>query len=317
MVPTTERASELVDLANEASKACERLLGQTPLSVERPGGPTRRSIRVELKDRHVIATHRRHAERAQLEARVLQALKTQGAPVPQVLAFDGEWLIQEYLGQHRLSQKLAVANETESEALLENALTGLASAQQAGNASQLNKRTITIGHREEWLLRLATIPEHISDQIKFRPPALQTDKLVAQLYPKQPAFIKWDARPANAIVRSDASVAWFDWEHCGCRNPIDDMVWLLCDEYNPDWPDVEARLIKKLLPLFVNGSSQDENNNYLMTHGALHSCVRLSLILTEKAGGPWWNVQQCIDQDKVGVTRDLSIQLCRRAVSIR
>lgn len=280
--------------------------------VESPGGTSRRSIRAFSDDRSVIVTHRKHHERARLEAEVLRTLGTQGAPVPRVLAFDGAWLIQEDLGETRLSQTLARANETEGEALLADALAGLATAQQAGRNARLRFQVRTIGDRADWLHTLATIPAHLSGQLQLPAPALQTDQLIAYLRPPEPAFIKWDARPANAIVRSDASVAWFDWEHCGCRHSLDDVAWLLCDEYTPDWPNTEARLISRFLPSFLDGSSPDAANDYLMTFGALHSCVRLSLILTEKAGGPWWDRQRCLEQDSVGATREMALRLCRR-----
>lgn len=302
----------MTELSEQAARACERLLGSTVLRVERPGGRLRRSVRVVFKDRSVIVTQRRHHERARLEAEVLRALRAQGAPVPQLLAFDGVWLIQEDLGSNRLSQALAVMREADGEALLVNAMAGLAAAQQAGRTAQLERQVVTIGTRADWLRKLATTPARLGEQLQMPVPALQTDRIVEQLRPQRPAFIKWDARPANAVVQTDASVAWFDWEHCGCRNPLDDMVWLLCDEYTPDWPEAKARLIAHFLPSFLNGSSLDEAYDYLMTFGALHSCMRLSLILTEKAQGPWWDPQRCLDQDNVGVTHNMALRLCRR-----
>jgi hypothetical protein len=59
------------------------------------------------------------------------------------------------------------------------------------------------------------------------------------------------------------------------------VVWLLCDEYTPDLPKTEERLIGHILPWFLNGSAQDVAHDYLMTFGALHGAMRLSLILTE------------------------------------
>ena len=49
-----------------------------------------------------------------------------------------------------------------------------------------------------------------------------------------------------------------------------------------------------------------------MTFGALHGCMRLSLILNERANGPWWNPQRCLDQDRVGVTLEMAQRVCRR-----
>jgi hypothetical protein len=307
------KARQLHGQPESAARACERLLGTTALRVESPGGRMRRSIRVFLKDRSVIVTQRRHPARAQLEAEVLRALGAQGAPVPQLLSFDGAWLIQEDLGPNRLSQTLAAMREAEGEALLVKALAGLAAAQRAGQASGLDRQVVTIGTGADWLLKLASTHERIGGQLKLPTPVLQTDRLPERLSPQRPTFIKWDARPANAVVRSDASVAWFDWEHCGCRDPLDDLVWLLCDEYTPDWPEAEARLIARFLPSFSNGSAPGVAHDYLMTFGTLHSCIRLSLILTEKAGGPWWNTQRCLDHDSVGVTLEMALRVCRRA----
>jgi hypothetical protein len=283
------------------------------LRVEQPGGRLRRSVRLFLEDRSVIVTKRRAPARARLEAEVLQVLADQGAPVPGLLGFDGVWLIQEDLGSSRLSQALAAMHEAEAEGLLENAIAGLAAAQQAGRERGLDRQVVAIGKNADWIATLATIHRRIGEQLQLSAPALPTDRLVAQLRPQRPAFIKWDARPANAAIRADGAVAWFDWEHCGCRHPLDDVVWLLCDEYTPDLPKAEEQLIGRILPWFLNGSAQDVAYDYLMTFGVLHGAMRLSLILTEKADGPWWDPARCLDLDSVGVTLEMALRLCRRS----
>ena len=306
------REYESTVASDDVAEACKRLLGSTARRVEHPGG-RRRSVRVILNDRTVIVTQRQHPQRALLEAKVLLALGAQGAAVPRVLAFDGVWLIQEDLGPNRLSQTLPMVDEADGEVLLAKAIAGLATAQRAGLASGLNRRVICIGGSKDWLLNLATMPERVSGFLHLPAPALPQERLIQHLRPQRPAFVKWDARPANAVVRLDASVAWFDWEHCGCRNPLDDIAWLLCDEYTPDWPEAEARLIARFLPCFLNASPPLAAHDYLMTFGALHSCVRLALILNKKADGPWWDPQRCLDQDSVGVTLPMALRLCRRA----
>jgi hypothetical protein len=283
------------------------------LRVEQPGGRLRRSVRLFLEDRSVIVTKRRAPARARLEAEVLQVLADQGAPVPGLLGFDGVWLIQEDLGSSRLSQALAAMHEAEAEGLLENAIAGLAAAQQAGRERGLDRQVVAIGKNADWIATLATIHRRIGEQLQLSAPTLPTDRLVAQLRPQRPAFIKWDARPANAAIRADGAVAWFDWEHCGCRHPLDDVVWLLCDEYTPDLPKAEEQLIGRILPWFLNGSAQDVAYDYLMTFGVLHGAMRLSLILTEKADGPWWDPARCLDLDSVGVTLEMALRLCRRS----
>ncbi len=303
----------MTGVGEDAVQACKRLLGMTALRVEQPGGRLRRSVRLLLEDRNVIVTKRRYPARARLEAEVLQALSDQGAPVPRLLCFDGAWLIQEDLGSTRLSQTLAAMHEADAEGLLQNAISALAAAQQAGRERGLNRQVVAIGRNADWIETLATIHRRIGEQLQLSTPALSTDRLVAQLRPQRLAFIKWDARPANAVARADGSVAWFDWEHCGCRNPLDDVVWLLCDEYTPDLPKAEERLIGHILPWFLNGSAQEAAHDYLMTFGALHGAMRLSLILTEKANGPWWDPLRCLDRDSVGVTLEMALRLCRRS----
>ena len=62
------------------------------------------------------------------------------------------------------------------------------------------------------------------------PPELDEPSLIALLRVKTPAFIKWDARPGNAIVNKNGTITWFDWEHCGCRSPW--TTWRGCYAMN-------------------------------------------------------------------------------------
>ena len=93
-----------------ARHACADLLGLEPSRIEYPGGRSRTSVRAIAGDKSFIVTRRRHAARAALEAGVLGELHAAGAPVPKVLAFDGAWLIQEDLGQRRLTSVLDGTN---------------------------------------------------------------------------------------------------------------------------------------------------------------------------------------------------------------
>ena len=62
-----------------------------------------------------------------------------------------------------------------------------------------------------------------------------------------PRFIKWDGRLGNAAARADSSVAWFDWEHCGARAWLDDVAWLLGDEYAGATTASEGHLLARHL----------------------------------------------------------------------
>ncbi|MBI4182481.1 MAG: phosphotransferase [Proteobacteria bacterium] len=261
--------------------------------------------------RSVIATRRRTPQRAELEAQVLRALRGQGAPVPAVLAYDGDWLIQEDLGRRRLSQALAAAAPGEGERWLDTALAGLAATQRAGRAAGLARRVVVIGARPDWIRTLIGGPERLAGHLGLPAPALDAEALGAALAVRAPRFIKWDARPGNAIAGDDGRLSWFDFEHCGCRNPLDDLAWLLGDEYVPDWPEAEARLLGKWLPGFA--PEPRAGLEYLMTFGVFHMCVRLALILSNKGEDPWWDWDYCLAGDKVGVVREAAVRTAGRA----
>lgn len=298
----------------DAIRVCEKLLGDRPLSMEIPGGRNRKSVRLRLDERSVILTRRRNRARADLEAGVLKELGEKGAPVPRVYAYEDGWLIQEDLGEHRLSQALDTASEPEVARLLKEALMALLECHAAAHATGLESRVFRIGSKPGWLDDLLALIIKMWALIGIPAPVLAVDDLRTVLQPKEWAFVKWDARPGNAIVRMDGTLAWFDWEHCGCRNPLDDVAWLLGDEYLPDLPQVEDTLLERFLPDFSFNLSPQEARRYLRVFGTLHMSVRLAMIFSKKGQGPWWNKQASLAQDKIGVTRETALNLSRRAV---
>ena len=154
------------DVAAQAAEACERLLDRRVERVEPVGGHLRRSVRVVLESgRAVIASRRASAERGHLEARVLRALKTGGAPVPRVLAFDGVWLIQQDCGRMRLSQVLAAAGPAEGEIVLAAAIGGLASVHRVGRVTRLDRQVVSIGWRDDWLRSIVDMPHWIGERL--------------------------------------------------------------------------------------------------------------------------------------------------------
>jgi hypothetical protein len=114
------------------------------------------------------------------------------------------------------------------------------------------------------------------------------------------------------FARRRRAVAWFDWEHCGARNRLDDLAWLLGDEFTPDMPSVEETLLAEYLPVFGDDLSPEDARSYLSAFGGLHTCVRLELILENKDDGDWWDWDYCLERDKVGVTLDAAQRLCSR-----
>jgi hypothetical protein len=294
-------------------RTCQGLLRMRIEHADFPGGRSRDACRLTLEDGRVVFGTRRGSPRlAALEARVLKKLGREGAPVPKVLAFNGLILIQEDLGNRRLSQAIDRASPEDVHDLLAAALDSLSQIHVAAEAAKLDENLPSIGRDEPWLLGLVNQPAIISDRLSLKPPALDPQALIAHIRIRKPRLIKWDARSGNAIVRDDGGIAWFDWEHCGRRNRLDDLVWLLGDEFAPDLPAVERELLRSHLPAFADDLSLDEATAYVAMFGSLHSCVRLELILDNKDGDAWWDWDYCLERDKVGVTLEGARRLCAR-----
>jgi hypothetical protein len=293
----------------------ERLLGEPGVWLELPGGERRGVARLGLEGgRSVIVARRAQAADAAHEARVLRALRAAGAPVPEVLAREGRLLVQSDLGPHRLAQALEGVGPVTLEGRLDAALAALARVQEAGSAAGLDE----------------AVPEHAtSDRAWFQamlgeigvfcaehalePPVLPEEAIVALLWVERPRFIKWDARPANAALLADGSVAWFDFEDAVARCRLDDLVWLLADEYVPEAPAVEARLLERWLPVFADRLEPDRARDYVRTFGVFHALYRLGLILDRKGEGPWRSAEACLALDKPGITPEAARRLLVRA----
>ena len=301
------------DFIANAIKACEVLLTARVSDVEEPGGSGRDSLRMRVGDRPVITTHRSKSVRSYLEVNVLRALHAHGAPVPRILAFDGTWLNQEDLGACRLSQMLSGVSRSEGETWLARALDGLGATHRAGRADGMKTRVARIGEALDWRRELVAMPARLSRHLGLSAPPLAEQALAEFIRIREPWLIKWDARPGNAIARDDGTVTWFDWEHCGARNRLDDVAWLLCDEFIADWPTVEEALLNRYLRRFDDGVEPDSASTYLSIFGTFHICVRLGLILDYKEDGPWWSLKDCLENDRAGVTRDAAHGLCARA----
>ena len=266
------------DFVDEASASCERLLGQKPYeaSLHRPDS---QSVRLYVDGGTVIATRRKSPQRAELEASVLKELRENGAPVPQVLAFDGTWLMQEDVGGERLSRKIYKTWESECERWLELGLTSLSRIHSAAAVAGLHERAFKIGAKPDWLREFIDTPRRIGRFLEVPCPKLDDHRLMYTLNVPGRSFVKWDARPANAAARADWSVAWYDWEHCGRRNRLDDVAWLIADESVPDWPVAENRLLDNHIEFFDEGHYPGGPYTYLRAFGSLHMSVRLSILI--------------------------------------
>jgi len=310
----SDKKSKKKNFDRKIAGECGELLGERVTDMQYPGGRSRRSFRLILRSgRSVIVSIRPKRYRAKKERTVLKELSARGASVPKLLASNGaKMLIQEEIAGKRLSEAMHNKSESRVEKALDAALTSLALAQEAGTDAGLDTRFETLGESFDWLVGLLDRPAVIGNILEVPAPRPNLKRLETLLAVRKPRFIKWDARPGNAMVHKTGEVYWFDWEHCGSRNRLDDMAWLLADEYVPDFPGMEERLIEKHIASFADDLSVDEAKLYLSAYGVFHMSVRLGLICKYKVRGDWWSHRYCLERDKVGVSWKCMRRVCDR-----
>ena len=299
----------------EVRSICAQLLHTTVDTIEFPGGSSRESVRVNVAGQGLIVTRRKNLQRAKLECGVLRTLNRDRAPVPHLIAFKDNELIQQDVGQLRLSEAMHTASAEQVVAHLRAALGSLHAIHQIGIEAGPLQSLAVLGNTTQWLGSFARSAERLGAQTGLSAPQLDYDKLVNLLRIEQPSFIKWDARPGNAIVRENGTIIWIDWEHCGKRHPLDDVAWLLADEYTPYLPEIEETLIPEVAPVFGSGLSASQAVEYLRVFGTLHSCIRLALIWRYYAKDAWWDIDRCLALDKVGVVKELATRAAQRATN--
>ena len=286
------------EFAAAAEKACRRRLGIRKARAETPPpNPYKRrqqaSLRIVLAKGTVIAARRRN---------------------PRLLAHDEAWVIQEDAGRRRLSEFLHTAREEEGAGHLDAAVQALLECQVAASKAGLERQVAILGDQK----RLLKVPGKVAARLGLPPPFLATGDLMRVLRAPSHHFIKWDTRLANAVLGDDRSVVWIDWEECGRGNRLRDLAWLLCDEWLPEWPDTEERIIKKYLGAFADGAAlgegTEEATDYLAVFGTLQATSRLDALLGLKGDGPWWDEGACLAHELFGVTRANALRLCARAI---
>jgi len=307
------------DMAETAAAACRRLLGveAAPADAPVPGAHGRRqfnSLRMAAGAASLIVSRRSNLPAARREAAALIGLGAQQAPAPRLLAAEGEWLIQEDVGRTLLAQKLHGAGERKGIALLQAAAAALWRCQEAGARAGLAAQGIELAGYD----RLLAAPGRVAAALKTAAPAIPAEKILPLIRAPEHVFVKWDARPAKAIVREDGAVFWIGWEDWGRRCRLDDLVWLLCDEWVPHWPRGEDALIAREARAQAApfGGDAAAAAAYVAAFGALHLLLRLDLILRAKGTGDWWDGQACLALGLIGVTREGALRLVARAARL-
>lgn len=272
---------------------CKAAFGCVPDAIETPGGKDRKTVIICIGDKRFAVSERRSKARAKMEALVLRNLGSTGL-VPRLIYARDAFVVQEFIDGERLSATLDKATPDFARFLICEAAKGLAELQRLALANGMLEQVPKIGERQGWIDDLMDMPSHLAKRFDLAAPVFDRDSVRRHLQVPEPHFVKWDARPGNAIVTSRGKVVWMDWEHCGRRQAHDDLVWLLADEWCPDFNGIE----NELRNLFPNQSAEG-----FAIMATLHSCVRLDLIVSRKGDGPWWDHIDCRDADKIGVTQ--------------
>jgi hypothetical protein len=236
-------------------------------------------MRVSFKDGGSAIVSHRATGRAKLEFEVLKRLRAHGALVPDVLAYDGKYIIQEDLGAKQFNRVIRRVEPDECEELVNIALLSMAKTNRAARKAGLKNYVATLGEGEDWRLKVTNRPRLLGEFLNLPIPDFPVSKIVERLRVVDYEFVKWDARPPNAIYLADGNVAWIDWEHCGRRNSLDDLVWWFCDQSMSELPDMELRLLKRHVPAIARGWDEEDAHDYLAVYGTLHLCMRLTFVL--------------------------------------
>ncbi|WP_417517037.1 phosphotransferase family protein [Minwuia sp.] len=298
---------------DEATALAAEIFGKPVDRIDRLVQSSVRAVRLHIGADSMIATRRPSVDRARLEAHVLKALHGAGGAVPALIGQRDRWVIQQDLEGKRMTIALWAENPINREKLVNSGLRSLRTLHEAGRRSGLSEKIPGLGLTFEWRRRLCALPERMSERTGIAAPALDIDATAERLMPRTLDLLKWDARPANAMVGPDGKVSWFDWEHCGVRDPLDDAGWFLGDEYMPDLNGLDPDAVAILQP-DANGMSRQEAAQYQLRFGVLHMTVRLALILNkydEYEGWRDWDF--VLNNDKVGSTAEAFRRTAGRA----
>jgi hypothetical protein len=266
------------------TQVCIRLLNARPNNIECVQAQSGRSVRVFVEGQAYIVAHSTSSFGASHEAGVLQALHEEGAPVPRVIAYDDEWLIQDDLGSRRVSESFGAGNLILCAMSAQRALQGLLQCHHAAQNSLLAQRLPQIGCSTQWLDTLLSIPQDIATRLSVASPSIRAIIDPQTLLPRHHSFIKWNAQPDNAIILADDGIGWTNWEECGTRDALDDLATVLCNEHLPDNETLEQGLLKRSLSPFATTSKRTlpEALVYLSRFGTLHTCAALQQLLTRQ-----------------------------------
>lgn len=289
------------------AKLAEGIFGMPVERVTAPGGKSRESIRVHFENRSIVATQRKYRGRMQMEAEVLRRLTLEGAPVPKFLHGQDQIFFQEDVGSARLSAALNRASDMDAKGLLRRTFQSLQDIRVAGEAAKLADIVPGLGGGRDWVAGLVGTPHSLSKSLRISEPAIAAEDVVDALVVNPTVFLKWDARPGNASIGDNGRVFWFDWEHCGKRQGMEDYAWLSGDEFFPFGSDLVLEILAEVIP----AERQTVDLRYLGLFITFHIVQRLGLIRRRYDKDGWVDTDKAMRFDKIGVGADLARRLCK------
>ncbi|MEM7319826.1 MAG: hypothetical protein AAF408_12485, partial [Pseudomonadota bacterium] len=305
-VLVTDRTDQMLQFV----EAAEHFFARPVQRVSAPGGPARSSFRVHFSDLSVIATRRANIHRARLEAFALKRLSARCDLVPRCLGFVGGIMFQTDVGQQRLNQAIAQANQTQQLDLAAEAVATIFRIQSEARQTDLGAVMPRLGTSRDWNLALVQSVRVLNTISESDPVAIDQVRAYEKLAVIGTQFVKWDCRSGNAAVDGNGQLRWFDFEFCGLRHGAEDLAWLIGDEA---WPLAPEAMIDIVIDAYDRGTGHPltEYLEYLAVFLTFHCSQRLQLILREARQQGWLSKGHVLELDDTGAHPEFAAQLCR------
>jgi hypothetical protein len=289
------------------AEICSQIFAMPVVKVTAPGGKSRESLRVHFANRTIVATQRSYPGRMRMEVEVLKRLTAEGAPVPKFLGGSENIFFQADVGTRRLSGEMMNANDAGKIDIAARAFESLLKIREAGEKSGLADIVPALGTDEKWVKGFLGTSVRTAKKFKIAPPEVDFQALTDRLHVPATTFLKWDARPGNASIGAHSQVFWFDWEHCGKRQGMEDFAWLAGDEFWPVGCDDAVAILQEQLPK----DRAKDDLEYLGLFITFHIIQRLTIIHRRFTKVGFGDVVRAMKYDKIGVDPELGKRMCR------
>ncbi len=293
----------------------ETVLGASVRKLTRPGGPDRPVLRAYLADHSVIVLARTEATEAEKERAVLRALAPETRHVPELIVHADGLTVLSDGGTDRLPVALWRARPEDRLPLVLRAIDALLDVQRAARRVRLPPQVAPLGTAPDWIAHYVRGPRRMAKMLGLEAPPYDTDALEAALAVPDPAFVKWDARAANAAIAPDGHLTWFDFEHCGLRQGAEDIGWLISDEVFPldlarDFDTIAQHVAAE------DRKRADARLGMLEVFAVLQASFRLRVVLNEVREKGWTKQRHILAEDLVGADPYMAERLARNGAAL-